>query len=147
MAQLTPEERRERYIEAWNKTMIEIWEDRIKLLGVYDTWALYRSLTAFPVHADGRFMSFDLSQAFLEYGLWQDLGTGREVAYGNPGDIGRDNKRERRRWFSTKYYRSLARLRDFMAYSMGEEFRNMITTSFSADEMRHRSEHYRRKGY
>ena len=32
-----------------------------------------------PVRADGRFFEVGLSQTFLEYGLWQDYGTGRET--------------------------------------------------------------------
>lgn len=39
---------------------------------------------------DGRFIEVGLSQSFLEYGLWQDFGTGKEIPRGNHGDIGRE---------------------------------------------------------
>ena len=39
---------------------------------------------------DGRFIEVGLSQSFLEYGLWQDFGTGKEIPQGNHGDIGRE---------------------------------------------------------
>ncbi len=67
-----------------------------------------------------------LSQAFLEYGLWQDFGTGKEPPRGNPGDIGHDRKRQPRRWFSRKYYASVMNLRDFMVDSIGQEFVGIV---------------------
>lgn len=147
MAKLTPEEERRKYVEGWNATMLDIWREKIKLYDVFDTGALFRSLSALPLHADGRFMSFDLSQTFLEYGLWQDLGTGKEVAYGNPGNIGRDKVREPRRWFSPKYFYSERRLCNFLASSMGDEFKIMINNALDSDEHRRQSNHYKRKGY
>lgn len=138
---------RQKYVEAWNKTMIDIWAERIEKLKVIDTGALWRSLMHLPVRADGRFYDITLTQNFLEYGLWQDLGTGREVPYGNGGDIGRDKKRERRRWFSVKYFSSIMNLRDFMAESLGDEFKFMFCDSLDADNARYNSAHYKRMGY
>ncbi|MBD5243196.1 MAG: hypothetical protein HDS60_03815 [Barnesiella sp.] len=146
MADRDPIAEREKFIEGWNKTMVEIWAERIKLLGIVDTGALLASPLELPVQADGRFYDITLSQTFLEYGLWQDLGTGREVPIGNPGDIGREKKRERRRWFSTKYYSSIMKLRDFMAESLGNEFKAMFCNALDADRLRHSSQYYRRKG-
>lgn len=153
MAVRDPEEVRRKFVEAWNDTMINIWQEKIKQLDVIDTWALYRSQCALPIHADGRFYSFELSQTFLEYGLWQDLGTGREKWIGNPGDIdiltksGKPRKiRERRRWFSKKYFSSVMRIRDFMARSLGDEFKAMFCNQFDEDRARHATEYYRKKG-
>lgn len=146
MAQRDPIAEREKFVEGWNNTMVDIWRERIRLLDVVDTGALLGSPVQLPVRADGRFYDITLSQTFLEYGLWQDLGTGREVPIGNPGDIGRDKKRERRRWFSTKYYASIMKLRDFMGQSLGEEFKSMFCDTLDADRARHNSNYYRRKG-
>ena len=146
MAQLDAALQRERFVKAWNETMIDIWEERIIRLGVVDTGALLGSVKALPVQADGRFYDITLSQTFLEYGLWQDLGTGRETAVGNGGDIGREKVRQRRRWFSTKYYSSVMRLRDFMAASLGREFVSAFTSAFDADRLRRDSHHYQDKG-
>lgn len=140
-------ESRRKFVEAWNKTMIDIWRERIVALGVKDTGALWRSPLALAVRADGRFYDITLSQNFLEYGLWQDLGVGREVPHGNPGDIGRDKVRERRRWFSIKYYSSVMKLRDFMAESLGDEFKAMLCEALDSDNARYNSEFYKRKGY
>ena len=147
MADRNPIDERQKYVEAWNKTMIDIWRERMRLLGVFDSGSLWRSPVALKVQAAGRFYDITLSQTFLEYGLWQDLGVGREVPHGNPGDIGRDKVRERRRWFSTKYYSSVMNLRDFMAESLGDEFKAMFCAALDADNARHNTNYYRRKGY
>lgn len=139
-------ESRKKYIEAWNKTMLDIWQERIYRLGVIHTGALWRSPLSMPVRADGRFLDVSLSQTFLEYGLWQDLGVGREVPHGNSGDIGREKKRQRRRWFSTKYYASVMNLRDFMAESLGNEFTGMFA-NLDSDAQRRSTAFYSRKGY
>ena len=71
--------RKEKIVHGFNDTMLKIWQERITLLGVIDTGALLASPKALPMRADGRFFKVGLSQAFLEYGLWQDYGTGRET--------------------------------------------------------------------
>ena len=142
----TAVESRRKYIEAWNKTMLDIWQERIYRLRVMRTGALWRSPLSMPVRADGRFLDVSLSQSFIEYGLWQDLGVGREVPHGNSGDIGREKKRQRRRWFSTKYYASVMNLRDFMAGSLGSEFTGMFA-NLDSDAQRRSTAFYRRKGY
>ena len=142
----TTVESRKKYIEAWNKTMLDIWQERIYRLGVMHTGALWRSPLSMPVRADGRFLDISLSQSFLEYGLWQDLGVGREVQHGNSGDIGREKKRQRRKWFSTKYYSSVMNLRDFMADSLGNEFVGLFA-NLDSDDQRSNTAFYRRKNY
>ena len=71
---------RKKYVMAFNDTMLRIWQEKITLLGVIDTGALLASPKALPVRADGRFFEVGLSQAFLEYGLWQDYGTVETLA-------------------------------------------------------------------
>lgn len=139
---------RQKYAGAWNDTMIKIWAERIKLLKVRDTDSLLDSLTELPVRADGRFYSLELSQRFLEYGIWQDLGVGRNTARGNTHRRDKDgweNKREIRRWFSTKYFLSFMNLTDFMAESLGDEFRSIFANLDAAD-FRNSTEYYRKKG-
>ena len=122
---------RQKYILAFNATMLDIWKERITLLEVIDTGLLLRSPLALPVKADGRFFEVTLSQAFLEYGLWQDYGVGRETPRGNSGDIGRRKVRQRRPWFSKKYYASVLNLRDFLGENIGQEFQGVIADTFA----------------
>ena len=121
---------RQKYILACNATMLEIWKERITLLEVIDTGLLLRSPLSLSVKADGRFFEVTLSQAFLEYGLWQDYGVGRETPRGNSGDIGRRKVRQRRPWFSKKYYASVLNLRDFLGENIGQEFQGIIADTF-----------------
>ncbi len=143
-------EQRRQFVEGWNTTMVDIWQDRINKLHVVDTAALYRSPTALKIRtdADGRFLDFDLSHEFLEYGLWQDMGTGRNTAIGNTHKKDMDgwtNKREPRRWFSTKYYKSTMRLKEFMSDSIGQEFIGMFG-KLEAEDYRKQTAYYKRKG-
>lgn len=117
---------RQKFVNAFNKTMIQIWQEQITLLDVIDTGRLLKSPISFPVTADGRFLEVSLSQAFLEYGLWQDYGTGKETPRGNTGDIGRTKRRQAKKWFSRKYYSSVMNLKDFMAESIGDEFKGIV---------------------
>lgn len=137
-------EQRRKYVEAWNDTMLTIWREQITLLDVIDTGQLLQSLISLPVRADGRFFEISLSQQFLEYGLWQDYGTGREVPRENKGDIGREKVRERRRWFSTKFYSSYLNLRDFIADSVGQEFCGLYTKAFNDGLFKQMTEYYKR---
>ncbi len=121
-----PQGEREKFIMAFNNTMLKIWREQITLLDVIDTGRLLKSPKSVAVRADGRFIEATLSQAFLEYGLWQDFGTGKEIPRGNPGGIGREKKRVAKKWFSRKYYASVMNLNEFMADNMGHEFVGVV---------------------
>ena len=130
LKEIEAQEEREKYIKAWNETMLRIWQERITLLEVIDTGRLLASPVAMPVRADGRFVEVTLSQEFLEYGLWQDYGVGRETPRGNSGDIGRAKVRQRRPWFSKRYYASVLNLRDFFGDNLGREFQGIMADTF-----------------
>ena len=129
-------EERRKWVTAFNDTMLRIWQEQITLLGVIDTGALLASPKALPLRADGRFMEVGLSQAFLEYGLWQDYGTGRETPRGNSGDLGRAKCRQRRRWFSRKYYASVMNLKEFYEENIGREFLGVVSNALSRKDFR-----------
>lgn len=126
----TLEERR-KYVAAFNSTMIKIWKEQITLLGVIDTGALYRSVVAMGATADGKYTSVTLRQAFNEYGLYVDYGTGSNTRRGNPGDIGMDNRRKRKRWFSRKYYASVMNIRDFFADNLGRQCTDIVSNALT----------------
>lgn len=124
-------EERRKWVTAFNDTMLRIWQEQITLLDVIDTGALLASPKALPLRADGRFMEVGLSQTFLEYGLWQDYGTGRETPRGNSGDLGRAKRRQRRRWFSRKYYASVMRIKEFYEENVGRSFCGILSSAFN----------------
>ena len=117
---------RQKFVAAFNDTMIKIWKERITLLDVIDTKTLLNSPVSLGYKADGKLVDVHLTQAFREYGMWQDYGTGRETPRGNPGDIGRAKVRQRRRWFSIKYYASFMNIKEFYADNLGKEFIGII---------------------
>ena len=124
-------EERAKYVAAFNDTMIKIWKEQITLLNVIDTGRLLHSPVAVGMSADGKFSEIRLSQAFLEYGLWQDYGTGRETPRGNSGDLGRAKKRKRRRWFSRKYYASVMRIKEFYEDNIGKTFTGILSNALN----------------
>ena len=137
---------RQKYVMAWNETMIKIWKEQITLLDVIDTGRLLNSPVSLRTQADGKFSEVQLSQAFLEYGLWQDYGTGKEVARGNAGDIGigdirtktvKKKVRQRKPWFSNKYYASVMNIKDFMADSLGRQFQGIIADALDSSKFRY----------
>ena len=132
------QDEREKYVMAFNDTMLKIWQEQITLLGVIDTHSLLRSPIALPVRTDGRFFEVGLSQAFLEYGLWQDYGTGRETPRGNSGDLGHEKVRGRRRWFSRKYYASVINIKEFFADNLGKEYQGILSDIFDDKGLRGR---------
>jgi len=125
------QQEREKYVRAFNDTMIKIWREQIALLGVVDTGTLYRSTVAVSMTADGKFTSISLSQKFNLYGLFVDYGTGSNTPRGNPGDIGRDNKRRRKRWFSRKYFASVMNIREFFADNLGKDMADTVSNALT----------------
>ena len=132
-----PQGEREKFVMAFHDTMLKIWQEQITLLDVIDTGRLLASVKALPVRADGRFIEIGLSQAFLEYGLWQDFGTGKEIPRGNNGDIGREKKRVAKKWFSKKYYSSVLNLRDFLADNIGQSFVGVVAKALDDNYRRY----------
>ena len=134
---------RQKYVQAFNSTMIKIWREQIALLGVIDTGALYRSTLAVRMNADGKYTSITLEQSFNLYGLFVDYATGSNTPRGNPGDLGRDNarrrssqsafavKRRKNRWFSRKYYASVMNIRDFYADNLGRDLADTVSTALT----------------
>lgn len=126
-------EARRKYVTAFNATMVKIWREQIALLGVVDTGALYRSTVAVSMTADGKYTSISLEQSFNLYGLYADYGVGSNTPRGNPGDLGRDNKRKRRRWFSRKYFASVMNIREFFADNLGKELADTVSNALTRD--------------
>lgn len=122
---------RQKYVQAFNKTMIKIWREQITLLGVIDTGALYRSQMAVGMTADGKYTSITLSQSFNLYGIYVNYGVGSNTPRGNPGDIGRDNPRKRKRWFSKKYFASMMNMREFFADNLGKNMAQVISNALT----------------
>lgn len=134
----TSQQEREKYVKAFNSTMIKIWQEQISLLGVIDTGALYRSVVTLGMNADGKYTSVTLSQSFNNYGLFVDYGTGSNTPRGNSGDLGEGftNRRKRKRWFSRKYFASVHNIQEFFCSNLGKECCLTIAQALNPDTMR-----------
>lgn len=128
---------REKYVSAFNETMLKIWKEQMTLLDVIDTGALLASPKSLPIRADGQFIELGLSQSFLEYGIWQNFGTGKETPRGNKGDMGRKKVRQKKPWFSRKYFASVMNLRDFLADNLAKEFVGVVAQSLDDKYLRY----------
>lgn len=128
---------REKFVSAFNETMLKIWKEQMTLLDVIDTGALLASPKSLPIRADGQFIELGLSQSFLEYGLWQNFGTGKETPRGNKGDMGRKKVRQKKPWFSRKYFASVMNLRDFLADNLAKEFVGVVAQSLDDKYLRY----------
>lgn len=124
------------YSAAWRDKMVEIWRDRMDLLGIHRTGALRSSLApgAFSMDDAGGVIAF----RFLLYGIYVDAGTGRGYLRGNGGRLDildpayrhahgmRGPARERRRWFTVSWAISRRVLADRLAADIGDRFAGMF---------------------
>ena len=129
-------EQRRKFVDAFNDTQLTMWQEQITLLDVIDTGKLLGSVASVRCDHDGKVTVVTLEQSFLEYGLYQEYGVGKETPRGNPGDIGRDKVRQRRPWMSKKLYASVMKLKEMFADSMGREFCGIVADALSDKKMR-----------
>lgn len=52
------------------------------------------------------------------------------------GNLGRAKKRQRRRWFSRKYYASVMNLKEFLEENIGKEFCGLVSNALSRRDFR-----------
>jgi len=127
-----------KYISAFNDTMVKIWKEKIELLDVKDTGQLLSSVVPLSLKTDAEFLNVSLSQEFLEYGVWQNYGTGKETPRGNGGDIGRVKKRVAKPWYFKKYYGSAMNIREFLADNLGQQWCYICSECFDDVSWRHK---------
>ena len=125
-------EDRIKYQDAWAKMMVSIWREKIERLHVIDTYRLHQDMNE-SLTTSGSELSI-IQHKFMEYGIYQDVGTGNGYSKGNGGyleflDPVNDNgqkHRKPREWFSRAYFASVMVLKEEMAYMYGEEFTGLL---------------------
>lgn len=74
----------DKYIDEWTRMMLAIWQEKIDRLGIVHTGRLKESFSsAITRSAEGR----TILMKFVDYGIYQALGTGNGYIRGNPGDL------------------------------------------------------------
>lgn len=141
---------KKKYMDAWADTMLNIWRDKITKLGVMDTTSLYQKMERAVFFDENNQM---VRHRFLEYGIYQDLGTGSGYKHGNDGNLdildpvyridhglnrarswnGPKSKghksgkpRKRKEWYSRAYYASVMVLKEHMSRMYAEEFVGIV---------------------
>ena len=147
MAELTDADR---YIDEWTRTMLIIWREKISRLGIVRSASLYHSFSSVVDHAAS---GQTITMRFLQYGIWQALGTGPEFLHDNGGDLpflGKEyreehglnkprkvgpawggyktsgNPRKPRDWYSSKLYISLRAMTEDLARITVQEGAQLI---------------------
>ena len=111
-------------ISAWADIVIKIWHEKITELKVYDKGALEESLLReFLINAGSDIDKIEFS--FKLYGIFVDMGVGREIFRGNDGDLGFNPIRKPKEWYSRKYYGQIMKLREILM----ERYSKAITYS------------------
>lgn len=116
--------------EAWAKIVIEIWKNRMMKYEVRNTGSLFISLAKHvEKHAGGDVQKIDFF--YNQYGIYVDMGVGREFKQGNTGDVGREYgmtspKRRAKPWYSTAFYAQVKRLTEIITEKYGKEAAQMI---------------------
>lgn len=133
-------EQRRKFVDAFNATQITMWQEQITLLDILDTHALLNSVAEIRCDYNDKVTVVTLEQSFLEYGLYQEYGTGRETPAQGGGrsynDFNHENPRERRPWMSKKLYASVMKLNEMFADTLGKEFCGMVADALSDRKMR-----------
>lgn len=111
--------------------MIRIWKERIVMLGAVDTGYLHQQILARQLMMTPDVADVSMEWSVPEYGIYVNRGTGREVARGNGGDIGRPKVREAKPWMNRAFYSSTMNLKEFMAESLGLEAMAIVSAVFN----------------
>ena len=115
----------EETIHAWADITIKIWKAKITSLYIYDTGALLNSLlNTLTISAGNNVSKVEFS--FKLYGIFVDMGVGREISKGNGGDLGFTPVRKRKEWYSKVFYREVMKLRDILMEKYGREIADNI---------------------
>lgn len=144
-------EDRAKYQDAWARMMVTIWREKIERLHVIDTYRLHQDMSENLTRSGSELTV--IQHRFMEYGIYQDVGTGNGYRKGNGGNLdfldesyriehGLDvprkrgprwgggytsgNPRKPREWFSRAYFASVMVLKEEMAYMYGEEFTGLL---------------------
>ena len=134
-----------KYQQEWEKMMVTIWREKIMRLHVVDTTSLHSDITGNTLSTGTDLTT--IQHKFLQYGIYQDCGTGRGYSKNNGGNLefldplkrkkeyahkqksGKvtlGEPRKPREWFSRAYFASVMVLKEQMAYMYGEEFCGML---------------------
>lgn len=134
----------EKWFQEWTDLMTTIWSDRLRKLHI-SPYNPDRSKEPWRPAPGGLLKSFVKGQfkkgtgksavkiihSFLTYGIYVDLGTGRE--FGGPrnekGQLLKPTMRKPKPWFTKSYYRSVMVAKEFAAKAYADDFKAILFQS------------------
>lgn len=119
-------------IAAWADIVIEKWHAKITELKAYDKGYLDDSLMQDLLVNAG--VDIDkIEFTFKLYGIFVDMGVGKEISKGNSGDLGFTPERKAKEWFSRKYYGQIMKLREILMEQYSKAITFSMINTLSAD--------------
>jgi len=134
-------------VKAWADIVVENWREKLKQMGVYDTWTLYNSFdkwgTEIPVNSQGNPKSVTFN--FMVYGRFVDMGVGRGVKIGDVKMLNAErragnthisaNRRKPRKWYSAEFYRQRQQLERLMEEKYGVKAKTALIEALDDNTM------------
>ncbi|MCH3994287.1 MAG: hypothetical protein LKE54_04420 [Prevotella sp.] len=117
---------------SWTREMMTYWREKMMKLSIYRTGTLYRSFIGerFSGHPT------TIEHTFAQYGIFVEAGVGKGYTTkekGNNGDLKflADHRKHRQRkpWFSTKYYSSVMKLSEVESAFYGLAYQGLMATA------------------
>jgi hypothetical protein len=109
------------YHQAWAEMMVNIWQEKMKTLGVGDTGELLKSF-AYHVDIESNGDVSKIVHSYLYYGRMVDMGVGNGVKISDVPS----GKREPKDWYGSAYFRSIKILTEKQAELYGEQYQVLI---------------------
>jgi hypothetical protein len=115
---------------AWSDIVIKMWQERIMKLNVWETGQLHESFQHHVVtQSDGDIRK--ISFFFNVYGMYVNNGVGKEVYAGNSGDLGFSPKRQRKRWYSSVFWREVDKITRYVNWKYSKAGLEIINSSIN----------------
>lgn len=123
---------KKKWFKGWSQMMVKIWRDRLLKHRVWRTGALFGSVKRKNTYIKPKTGDVvKISHSFLTYGIYVDMGIGRE--FGGPrnelGQLVNEPGRKPKKWMSSPHFRSVMAAKEFAAEAYGDEFVALIASS------------------
>ena len=105
-------------VRAWANIVLEKWHAKITELKVYEEGNLDDSLLYDLLLNAGEDIE-KIEFSFKLYGIYVDMGVGREMGKGSSGDLGFTPIRKPKEWYSKKFYGQVMKLREILSEQYG----------------------------
>lgn len=113
-------------VAAWADIVLKIFKEKLTEFKIYDSGELYNSLLSTMLSASGNNVS-RIDFSFKLYGIFVDMGVGREIFVGNPGDV--PTIRKRKEWYSRVFYREVMRLKEILAEKYSDQVAEQVVNA------------------